>query len=146
MFGDNRQRQNLEGLPEDLQRERRAGRVFDPRSGVALDWVNRYKTVNFGVVIGIANSTVLQDNHLRTYLLIQNQHPLSDLFLSFTTEAGAFGSVIIIPRGNYELIGGEAGGSYVPSGSVNLLGAVAAMSVTVVEGTLSPYEISIGGG
>ena len=140
MFGENR---HLQGLPEDLRTERQPGRVFNPNEGLKLDWVNRYKTINFGVNAQLASSTVLQDNQLRCYLLIQNQHATADLLLSFTTDASAFGSIIIVPRGNYELTGGEAGGSFVPSGSVNILGTVADQPVTIIEGTLSPYPMNL---
>jgi len=139
-----RRRQNLGDLPESLQTERQGGRVFDPTSGLGLDWVNRFQTTNFGVILGAESQTVLQDNALRTYLLIQNQSAAIDLFLSFTTDAsiGPPGSILIIPRGNYELIGGQDGGSFVPKNSVNLLAAAPGVRVTIVEGTLLPYELS----
>ena len=137
-----RRRGQLGSLPEDLESYRRGGRMFDPSAGVAIDWINRYKVTNFGVQIGNVSQTVLQDNALRTYLLIQNQSPATDLFLSFTTDANpTIGSIIIIPRGNYELIGGEAGGSFVPKASVNLI-STALINVVVVEGTLEPYELA----
>lgn len=132
----------LSDLPEDLKRERRAGQGFDPSAGLALDWLNRYKTTNFGTLIGITSTTILQNNGLRTYLLIQNKDAAADLFLTFTTDASSFGGILIIPRGNYELIGGEKGGSFVPSDSVNLVGAAANMNVVVVEGTLLPFELA----
>lgn len=139
------QRPDLAGfgdLPEDLQRERRGKQGFDPSTGLAVDWVNRYKTTNFGTLIGLASRNILQNNGLRTYLLVQNKDAVSDLFLTFTTDASAFAGILIIPRGNYELIGGEAGGSFVPSDSVNLIGAAAGMNVVIVEGTLMPYELA----
>lgn len=129
-------------LPEDLMRYRRAGQPFDPSAGLGLDWINRYKTTNFGTIVGVTSTTILQNNALRTYLLIQNKDVASNLFLTFTTDASSFGGILIIPRGNYELIGGEAGGSFVPSDSVNLIGAAANMNVVVVEGTLMPYELA----
>lgn len=138
-------RAQLGDLPESLGRERLPGQLFDPRAGLAIDWVNRFKTVNFGVVLANTNNqTVLQDNGLRTYLLVQNQSAVNDLLLSFGTEAAAsgIGSHIIIPRGNYELIGGQFGGSYVPKSSVNLRAAVAPIQALIHEGTLEPYEIS----
>lgn len=134
---------NLGDLPEDIQRERRSRQGFDPSAGLVLDWVNRYKTTNFGTIVGTTSRNILQNNGLRTYLLIQNKDAVSDLFLTFTTDASAFAGILIIPRGNYELIGGEAGGSFVPSDSVNLIGAAAGINVVVVEGTLMPHEMAI---
>lgn len=129
-------------LPEDIARERRAQQGFDPAASLALDWVNRYKTTNFGTLIGLASTTILQNNGLRTYLLVQNKDAVSDLFLTFTTDASSFAGILIIPRGNYELIGGEKGGSFVPSDSINLIGAAANMNVVIVEGTLMPFEMA----
>lgn len=133
----------LGDLPEDITRERRADQAFDPSAGLYLDWTNRYKTTNFRILIGTASQTVLQNNGLRTYLLIQNKDPVSDLFLTFTTDASLDAGILIIPRGNYELIGGEAGGAFVPSDSVNLIGAAADISVVVVAGTLMPMELAV---
>jgi len=139
------QRPDLAGLgdlPDDIQWERRARQGFDPSANLVLDWVNRYKTTNFGTIIGIASTTVLQNNGLRTYLLVQNKDAANDLFLTFTTDASSFAGILIVPRGNYELIGGEAGGSFVPSDSINLIGAAADMNVVIVEGTLMPHELA----
>jgi hypothetical protein len=130
----------LGDLPESLTRERRGGKVFDPTSGLALDWVNRYKTSNFGFIVGAAGAQLLQGNKLRTYLLVQNKDAATDLFLSFGTEANAFNGIIVIPRGNYEIIGGEDGGAHIPQESVNAF-ATANVNIVVVEGTLSPYEM-----
>lgn len=140
----NYQRGRLGDLPEDLSRYRRGGAVFDPSSGLALDWINRYKTTVFGFILQTGSQAVLQDNPLRTYLLIQNQSAATDIFLSFTNDAAAndLGSIIIIPRGNYELIGGEAGGAFVPKASVNMRAAAADTRIAVVEGTLEPYELA----
>ncbi len=132
----------LGDLPEDIARERRAKQGFDPSAGLALDWINRYKTTNFGTLIGLASTTILQNNGLRTYLLVQNKSAVADLFLTFTTDASFFAGILIIPRGNYELVGGEAGGSFVPSDSINLIGAAAGMNVVIVEGTLMPFEFA----
>lgn len=129
-------------LPEDIARERRPGPVFDPSGGLALDWVNRYKTTNFGRIIGVTSVNVLQNNGLRTYLLVQNKDPATDLFLTYTTDASVFGGILIIPRGNYELIGGEKGGSFIPSDSVNLIASAAGVNVVIVEGTLMPHELA----
>lgn len=137
----------LGDLPEGLTRERLAGRVFDPTQGLALDWVNRYKVTNFGIILGAASQTVLQDNALRTYLLIQNQDLAANLQLSFTTDAavGGLGSVVIIPGGNYELIGGEMGGAFCPKQSVNILGTVVGQQICIVEGTLEPHSLGYEG-
>lgn len=129
-------------LPEDIGRERQGKQGFDPAAGLAIDWINRYKTTNFGTLIQPASQTILQNNGLRTYLLIQNKDAAGDLFLTFTTDATPFGGILIIPRGNYELIGGEAGGAFCPSDSVNLIGSAVDMNIVVVEGTLLPYELS----
>lgn len=137
----------LGDLPESLGHERRMGRMFDPSAGLALDWINRYKTTNFGIILPADSQTVLQDNALRTYLLVQNQSATSDITLSFGTDAAlsGLGSVIIVPRGNYELIGGEAGGAFCPKQSVNVRSLVAGVQIVVIEGTLEPYDIATRG-
>lgn len=139
----------LGDLPESLKRERAPGQLFDPGAYMALEWINRYKTTNFGIIIAAAgdSQTILQDNQLRTYLLVQNQDAAADLQLSFSTDAapGGLGSVVIIAGGNYELIGGQQGGAFCPKQSVNVRSTVAGQQICVVEGTLEPYEIAARG-
>lgn len=101
-------------------------------------WINNYTTANYPFIVGTAAQQILPANPLRSYLLIQNKDGASDLFVNFGQKATAFNGLIIIPRGNYELIGGATGGSFVPSDSVWLLGDAANMEGVVIEGVLPP--------
>ena len=140
---------NLGGLPRDRQDPEpgevhypgdrgavpgRPGRARGP--GGRARWVNSYTATNFPFVIGTESQQIIPANPLRTYLLIQNKDAGSDMFLNFGQKANDFNGVIIIPRGNFELIGGSIGGPFVPSDSVWILGAAAAMEGVLVEGVL----------
>lgn len=129
-------------LPETLSRERQHGRYLDPSAGLYLDWSNRFTCINFGTLVGLASQTVLQDNGLRTYLMIQNNHAANVVYLAFNSEATVFSGVRIIAGGNYELIGGQQGGAFVPKSSINLLASGVDTNVVVVEGALEPEPIS----
>lgn len=142
---DERRRGRLGELPEPLGRERWPRRAFDPNAGLYLDWYNRYQAINFGIHIGTANQTVLQENGLRTYLLIQNNHAANTLFVAFNSEASAFSSVHVLAGGFYELIGGAPAGAFCPKSSLNLLATGAATNVVIVEGTLQPLSESLRG-
>ena len=132
-----RLRGGLGDLPGDYYR---AGPMIDPTAGLALDWSNKYKTLQFGFIVN-GTFTGLQGNALRTYLYIGNKSPATDLFVAFGTGASAFNGALIPPRGNLLFVGGEMGGSFCPPETVNLFSG-AAVNVTVIEGTLMPYEVS----
>jgi len=139
---------NLGGLPADRQDRPTSDEVHYPgdrgavpgqprrTAGGRLAWVNRYTATNFPFVIGTESEQIIPANPLRTYLLIQNKDAGSDMFLNFGQKANAFNGVIIIPRGNFELIGGSQGGPFVPSDSVWILGAAAVMEGVLIEGVL----------
>ncbi len=138
---------NLGGLPRDRQDPEPGGVHYPGDRGAVpgqprrmasgrLAWVNRYTATNFPFVIGTESQQIIPANPLRTYLLIQNKDAGSDMFLNFGQKANDFNGVIIVPRGNFELIGGSTGGPFVPSDSIWILGAAAAMEGVLVEGVL----------
>ena len=128
----------LGDLPFPLRRERRPGPKIDPGSGLIPEWINYYRASNFPFVIGIVSEPIIPANPLRAYVLIQNKNAASDMFVNFGNDATAFNGIIIIPRGNYEFIGGANGGSFSPSDSIHVLGAAAGMEGVIVEGVLPP--------
>lgn len=130
-----RRGQNLGELPRDYYKQ---GPVNDPGAGLIPEWVNNFTATNFPFVIGTTSEQIIPSNPLRSYVLIQNKDAASDMFVNFGNAATAFNGVIIIPRGNYELIGGAVGGPFSPSDSIHVLGAVAGMQGVVVEGVLPP--------
>ncbi len=101
------------------------------RAGV---WLNQGSTSNFPFRIGLESEQIIPANPLRTYLLIQNKDAGSDMFINFGQKANDFNGVIIVPRGNFEFIGGKQGGAFVPADSVWVLGAAADMEGVLVEG------------
>ena len=113
-------------------------RINDPGSGLFPQWINGYTASLYPFVIGLASQQIIPANPLRAYLLIQNKDAAADMLINFGSEATAFSSVIIIPRGNYELIGGAYGGSFVPGDSVHVLGTAAGMQGALIEGVLPP--------
>lgn len=123
---------------EDLPYQPPAGPVLNPGAGLVPDWINRYTMSSFPFVIGVTAEQVLPANPLRAYIIVQNKNAASDMFINFGVQASANNSLIIIPRGNYELIGGANGGSFVPSDSLWVLGAVAGMQGIALEGVLPP--------
>lgn len=126
-------------LPEDYERQ---GRVLDPSSAAAIDWINRYKTTDFFRLIGTASVNLLMNNQLRTYLLIQNLDPVNDLFVSYGKDAVLNQSERITAGNILEYTGGAPSGSHVPSDSINIIASGAATPIVVVEGTLMPYELA----
>ena len=104
-----RQRNQLGELPPSHYR---AGDMIDPGAGLIPEWINNYKQSNFPFVIGVASEQIIPANPLRVYVLIQNKNAASDMFINFGNDATTFNGIIIVPRGNYELIGGANGGPY----------------------------------
>ena len=131
-------KRNLSGLPEPLRLERDLNkRILDPGSGLLPDWVNNYTAATYPFVIGTTAEQIVPANPLRCYLLVQNKSGASDMFINFGQKATG-GSVIIIPRGNYEFVGVATGGPFSPGNSVWLLGGAAALIGVLVEGVLPP--------
>ncbi len=125
----------------DIPSRREAvGPINDPGAGLIPEWINNWTASNFPFVIGLTSERIIPANPLRSYLLVQNKSAASDMFINFGQKATTFNGVIIIPRGNYEFIGGAVGGSFVPSDSVWLLGAAAGLEGVLVEGVLPPIS------
>lgn len=110
----------------------------DPGAGLIPEWVNNFKASNFPFTIGTTATQIVPANPLRCYLLVQNKNAASDMFINFGQKATTYNGIIIIPRGNYEFIGGANGGPFSPSDSVWILGAAAGMEGVLVEGVLPP--------
>jgi hypothetical protein len=81
---------------------------------------------------------IVPANPLRVYVLVQNKNAANDMFINFGSKATEYNGIIIIPRGNYELIGGAEGGAFCPVDSVHILGAAAGMDGVLVEGVFPP--------
>lgn len=134
------QRGQLGDLPYPIRREQFPGAEVDPGAGVVPDWYNNYTTSNFPFTLAASVSQkVLPANPLRSYLLVQNKDAATDMFIAFNTNANAYNGIIIIPRGNYEFIGGANGGAFVPAGDIYCF-STAAIDGVVVEGILPPYR------
>lgn len=133
-----RKQQGLGDLPYPLRREMQPGPTIKPETGLIPEWINYYKASNFPFVIGVVSQQIIPANPLRAYVLIQNKSVASDMFINFGNDATTFNGIVIIPRGNYEFIGGANGGPFSPSDSIHVLGAVAGMNGVIVEGVLPP--------
>ena len=135
----------LGGLPYDRDE---IGPVNVPGKGVlarrpipgappqAQRWLNKSSASNYPFRIGTTSEQIVPANPLRTYLLIQNKDAGADMFVNFGQKATLFNGIIIIPRGNFELIGGARGGAFCPFNSVWILGDVADMEGVLIEGVL----------
>lgn len=140
MYGQSTRRGTLGDLPLSRKYEDRQGPINDPGSFLFPEWINEYQTAIFAGTIGLASARIIPANPIRSYLLVQNKDAASDLFINFGNSADSFNGIIIIPRGNYEFIGGATGGPFCPSDSVHLAGAAANMNYAIVEGSLPPTE------
>ena len=111
---------------------------MDPGAGLTPDWYNNYETANFPFTLAAgASQRILPANPLRAYLLVQNKDAATDMFIAFNTNANAYNGILIIPEGNYEFIGGERGGCFVPKGDIYCF-STAAIDGVAVEGTMPP--------
>jgi len=132
----------LADLPEDRTQETSFGgkRIYKPGDGPIENWKNRFTQANYPFTLTVANQSqkVLPANPYRVYVLIQNKNGAADMFINFGMAAGAYNGIIIIPRGNYELIGGEKGGAFVPRDSINVMSATAGIEGVVTEGVYLP--------
>ena len=122
-------------LPADYRRQ---GPLLDPNGPEIGAYENKYTATQYPFVVGLSSIQVIPSNPYRCYVLIQNKDSVNNMFVSFGTNATAFGSIIIVPEGNYELIGGGIGGAFCPNNSVYVLGTVAGQSGVLVEGVLPP--------
>lgn len=128
---------HLGDLPYDRDRQ---GRLNRPSGGLIYEeWKNKFTASNYPFVIGVTSEIIVPANPRRAYVLVQNKSATDDMFINFGQKATTFNGVIIIPRGNYEFVGGSFGGAFCPADSVWLLGTVAGMNGVLVEGVL-PLE------
>ena len=125
-------------LPESRRYDDRTGPLNDPGSFLDPSWINEYTTIITAGTIGTTSQRVIPANPIRTYLLVQNKSAASDIYINFGNSADSFNGIIIIPRGNYEFVGGANGGPFCPSDSIHLQGAAAALEFAIVEGALPP--------
>lgn len=116
------------------------GPINDPGADLIPEWINNYTATIISFTAGVVSAQIIPANPLRVYVLVQNKNAASDMFINFGTAASAVNSITIIPRGNYELIGGANGGPFSPMDSIHMLGAVAAMQGAIVEGVLPPVS------
>ena len=100
----------------------------------ARRWVNPYRSVVVPFSVGLVSDIMLPANPRRVYVLVQNLNAASDMWLNFGAEAVVQASVLLVPRGNYELIGGATGAPFSPYDSVHVIGTVAAQRCVAVEG------------
>jgi len=106
-------------------------RALGPKRG---RWLNPYRGIVFPFTVNTVSEPVVSGNSHRCYILIQNLDAAADMWLNFSNEAVVGSSVLLIPRGNYELIGGEKGGAFSPFDSVHVIGTVAAQRGIIVQG------------
>jgi hypothetical protein len=125
-------------LGDIYSRREYVGPENDPGAGLIPEWVNNYKASLYPFVASTTAQQVVPANPLRSYLLVQNKDGAADMFINFGQKPTTFNAVIIIPRGNYEFIGGANGGPFCPSDSVWILASAAAVNGVLVEGVLPP--------
>ncbi len=136
-----RRQQNLNaqrGLGELPSDRDLVGPLIDPSSLSVPEWINTQTATNFPFTVGVVSQQIIPANPLRVYVIIQNKDSADDMFINFGNDATTYNGIIIIPRGNYELIGGQNGGSFVMKDSIHILGAAAGMDGVISEGILPP--------
>jgi len=99
-------------------------------------WLNKSTASNFPFRVGTTARQIVPANPLRVYLLVQNKDAGSDMFINFGQKADTFNGLVIIPRGNIELIGGAEGGAFCPMDSIWILGAAADLEGVLTEGVM----------
>ncbi len=103
--------------------------------GVAREWTNPYRGTIIPFSVDLVSEQIIPANRHRCYVLIQNLNAANDMWVNFGVEAAVNASILIIPRGNYELIGGaQRGAPFSPADSIHVLGTVAAQFGIVSEG------------
>lgn len=113
-------------------------RVHEPGAGLLYNWINPYTQSNTPFITGVGSAMILPANPIRSYVLIQNKNNAANMFINFGSSANVFNGIIIIPLGNYELIGGATGGAYCPRDSIHILGAAVNMQGVITEGIMPP--------
>lgn len=99
---------------------------------------------NLGFIAGVGSTMVLEKaTDLRTYLFVQNTHPLNTLFVTFQTNANANIGVPLAPAG----VGGVAGGFYelflpCPQDAINVLASAPATTGVLVFAELDPRVLT----
>ena len=102
--------------------------------GAPREWRNPYRGTIIPFSIGLVSEQIIPANRHRCYVLIQNLNAANDMWINFGVEAAVNASILIIPRGNYELIGGGRGAAFSPVDSIHVLGTAAAQLGAIVEG------------
>jgi hypothetical protein len=97
-------------------------------------WINPYRGIVIPFSIGERSQQIISANARRCYVLIQNLDAGQDMWVNFGNEAVVGSSVLLIPRGNYELIGGARGGAFSPFNGVHVIGTVAKQRGIIVQG------------
>ena len=122
-------------LPEDY--EQQGKEIFGAlrRRRAKGEYSNPYTQVNIPFVTDGTSQRVLPANPRRTYLIVQNKGA-DFIYVNFSQAATTDNGLRIIAGGNYEIIGGEDGGSHVPRDDVFVLGAVAGLNCVVSEGMI----------
>jgi len=100
----------------------------------AQRWINPYRGIVFPFVIGLASNLIMAANLNRCYLLIQNLDAANIMWVNFGNPAVADASVLLVARGNYELIGGIEGAAFSPMDGIHALGTVAGQRAIIVQG------------
>lgn len=134
---------NLGELPESLLKEQvpQRRRILDPNSGFYDEWENLYTASLFPFVIGTISQQIIPANPRRTYLLIQNKSAAT-MLVNFGQGATAFAGVNLLVGESLPFAGGERGGAFCPSDSVNIVGGAANSEGVLIEGV----KLNIGTG
>ncbi len=115
--------------PHAIDDERSGG--LGPKRG---RWFNPYHAVVMPFTISLESERIISGNVHRAYVLIQNLDATEDMWVNFGNPAVAGSSVLLIPLGNYEFIGGAMGGPFSPADSVHVVGTTAEQRGVIVQG------------
>lgn len=103
-------------------------------------WINPYRAVVYPFTPdNVISFQGLPANRRRTYLVIQNKGP-GNLFVAFDQAADPLTSVTLVPSQAWEIIGGAAGGPFVPSSAVWVLTDTLGTTGVFVEGVSVPVK------
>ncbi len=101
-------------------------------------WVNPYRATVYPFTPDTLQSAqVLGGNFRRAYLVIQNKGP-GNLFVNFGQAADALNSITLVPSQQWEVSGGQDGGSFIMRDSVYVLTDLAGTTGVILEGVAVP--------
>lgn len=101
-------------------------------------WTNPYRLSIYPFTPDTAVSQqVLGGNMRRAYLVIQNKGP-GNLFVNFGQAADALNSITLVPTQQWEIIGGQEGGSFIPRDSIYVLTDTLGTTGVMAEGVAVP--------